>query len=156
MPHDGPLARSSSEPMIGPPGPLLKLVRDQRLAFLVIGGVNTVLSYGFFVGFEILLGDRTGYIVALVLTHLASVPCAFLLYRWFVFRVRGNFLRDLGRFELVYLSAFLMNLAVLPILVEWANLPVIAAQTIVVLISVGVTFFGHKHFSFRRQGMAIK
>jgi len=35
-----------------PPGPLLRLIRDQRIAFLLVGGVNTVVGFALFVGLE--------------------------------------------------------------------------------------------------------
>jgi hypothetical protein len=36
-------------PESGPPGPLMRLVHDQRVAFLVVGGINTIVGFGIFV-----------------------------------------------------------------------------------------------------------
>ena len=36
-------------PEAAPPGPLIRLVRDQRVAFLVVGGINTVVGFAIFV-----------------------------------------------------------------------------------------------------------
>jgi putative flippase GtrA len=137
-------------PLAGPPGPLLKLFENQRLAFVMVGVVNTLIGYFFFIGFELTVGPHTGYVVVLLLAHVASVLCAFALYRRLVFRVRGHVLRDLARFEVVYLTALATNLVLLPVLVEWGGLRVIAAQSFIVLIGAVISFVGHKHFSFRR------
>lgn len=135
--------------MAGPPGLLLRVVRDQRLAFLVVGAVNTVVGFSCFAGFLVLLGQRR-YLVALLCAHVVSVLIAFVLYRFAVFRVRGHVLADLWRFETVYLSALAVNVVLLPGLVEIAQLPVLLAQAIIVLITSLMSWVGHKNYSFRR------
>ena len=153
---DGVLPEASPEApagMSGPPGPLLRLIRDQRVAFLIVGGVNTAVGFGWFVVFELtvgrLLGDF-GYLATLACAHVASVLCAFVLYRRFVFRVRGHVLRDLLRFEMVYLVSLGINFIALPLLVEFAHLVPIAAQALIVVVTTLVSWFGHRGFSFRR------
>jgi putative flippase GtrA len=100
-------------------GPLLRLIQDQRVAFLIVGGINTAIGTGWFVLFLWLFPHgAAGYLGALVCAHIAFVLCAFVLYRRFVFRVTGHVLGDLARFELVNLSTLGFNLAALPLLVE--------------------------------------
>jgi putative flippase GtrA len=137
--------------MIGVPGPLFRLVRDQRVAFLIVGGINTAIGTGWFVLFFRLFGNVIGYLGALVGAHIAAVLCAFVLYRRFVFRVTGHVLRDLARFELVNLSTLGFNLAALPVLVEALGWPVILSQLIVTGVTVVYSWFAHRGFSFRRS-----
>jgi putative flippase GtrA len=145
--------------MTGEPGPLLRIVHDQRVAFLIVGGINTVVIVGgintvvgfaWFIGFQLLLQDWLGYMVVLLCAHVASVLCAFVLYRRFVFRVRGHVIRDLGRFEVVNLAALGINAALLPLLVEVFGLQVLVSQSLIVSVTMLVSFFGHRGFSFRR------
>ena len=80
-----------------------------------------------FVVGEATVGKLWGYLASLAFAHVLSVICAFFLYRNFVFRVKGHLLRDLGRFELVYLVSISVNFVLLPILVQFAHLqPVVA------------------------------
>lgn len=137
--------------MAGPPGPLLRLVRDQRIAFLLVGVTNTVIGTVWFVVFQQLLQARLGYIVVLLCAHVAAVLCAFVLYRRFVFRVTGHVWRDLARFEVVNLSALAFNLVTLPLLVELAGLPVLLSQLLITGVTMLISFFGHRGFSFRRS-----
>jgi putative flippase GtrA len=137
--------------MTGDAGPLLRLIRDQRVAFLLVGGANTAIGFAWFVLFEHLVGDTLGYMVALLFAHVAAVLCAFVLYRTFVFRVRGHVLRDLARFEVVQLTALGINVVFLPLLKEVAGLPVLLAQLIVTAGTVLMSFFAHRGFSFRRS-----
>ena len=132
------------------PARLAALRHSQGMAFMALGVVNTFIGFVAFVGFELTVGQRTGYLVVLLLAHFTSVACAFVLYRRFVFRVTGHVWRDLARFESVYLTALAMNVAMLPFLVEVMAFPVIAAQTAIVSLGAVMSFFGHKHFSFRR------
>jgi putative flippase GtrA len=136
--------------MSEPPGLLLRVVRDQRVAFLLVGGVNTVVGLLCFIGFLVLLGQRR-YLAVLVCAHVVSVIIAFVLYRVVVFRVRGHVLSDLWRFETVYLSALAVNFVLLPALVELAHLRVLVAQAMIVFVTSVMSWMGHKHFSFRRR-----
>ena len=135
-----------------PAGPLLRLMHGEKTAFVLVGAANTLIGYLFFAGFELMVGQTFGYIAVLLLAHMCSVLCAFVLYRRVVFRVHGNLLRDLWRFEMVYLGALAVNLLLLPVLVEWRGLPVLIAQGLIVFVGALISFFGHKHFSFRRSG----
>ena len=134
----------------GPPGWLLRVIHDQRAAFLVVGAANTGIGLFWFVTFQYLVGRHVGYMVTLLCAHVVSVLCAFCLYRLVVFRVRGHVLRDLLRFESVYLSALAVNAVLLPLLVEIAHLPVLVSQFLIVGVTSLMSWFGHKHFSFRR------
>lgn len=145
-------------PESAPPGPLIRLVRDQRVAFLVVGAINTVVGFGIFVACSESLGhlvDRrfgavTGSLATLGVSHVLGVLFAFVMHRRFVFRVRGHVVRDLVRFESVYLTALGINAVALPALVE-LGLHRIPAQAIILAASTVLSYFGHRHFSFRRS-----
>ncbi len=145
-----PTAPAPPAGMVGSLGPLFRIVKDQRIAFLLVGATNTVIGTGWFVFFEMLVGHRFGYISSLLMAHVAAVLCAFWLYRWFVFRVHGHVWRDLARFEVVNLTSLGINLVCLPFVVEVVGLSPIPAQLLITLITMMVSFFGHKRFSFRR------
>lgn len=129
-------------------GRRLRPTADQ-LRYLLVGGWNTGFAYVVFTGLVLAFPDLH-YMVVLLLTHAIGTVNAFLTYRYLVFRVRGNFLVDLGRFVLVYIGAFAFNLVALPLLVEGAGLHVIFVQGLIVAVTVVSSYLGHKHFSFRR------
>ena len=145
-------------PESAPPGLLIRLFQDQRVAFLVVGGINTVVGFAIFVAcsesvghvVDYRFGTVAGSLVTLSITHVLSVLFAFVLHRGFVFRVRGHVLRDLMRFWSVYLTAGAINFVALPALVE-LGLHRIPAQAIIVATTTLLSYFGHRHFSFRRS-----
>jgi putative flippase GtrA len=54
------------------------------------------------------------------------------------------------RFESVYLTALGINAVALPVLVE-LGLHRILAGTVIMACTTLLSFFGHRHFSFRRS-----
>ena len=143
--------RESVGGMSGPDGPLLRLIKDRRVAFLIVGVMNTVVGFAWFALFELTVGRIWGYMATLLFAHVASVLCAFVLYRRFVFRVEGHLWVDLARFESVYLVALGINALMLPLLVELAGLAPIVAQAVIVFVTTIVSYVGHSRFSFRRK-----
>lgn len=141
----------------GAPGLLLRLIRDQRVAFFIVGVTNTIVGFALFVGFDLTLGRWVdtragtvwGSLATLLASHILGVLWAFILYRRFVFRVRGHVWRDLARFETVYLTALGINTVTLPLLVQLGTNRIVA-QAIITLVLTVLSYFGHRHFSFRR------
>lgn len=136
----------------GPPGPLQRIVRDQRLLFLLVGGINTVASTALFAGLVLLLGDQIPSTAILAFVWVVSLLLVFVVYRRLVFRVRGNVLANLGRFATVNLSSLAINAALLGLFADvlgWPAIPVQVASTILV---VAFNYVGHRHFSFRKKG----
>lgn len=129
-----------------------RLYHDQRVRFLVVGGVNTVVGYGLFVIFDNLVFEHIpfGYLLSLIVSYAVAIGLAFFLYRRFVFKVHGRVFGDLIRFIGVYAVAIGINVVALPLLVELVRLPPFLAQAIILVVTTLVSFFGHKKVSFYR------
>jgi putative flippase GtrA len=145
------------------PGPLIRLFRDQRVAFLIVGVINTVIGFGIFVVCSVTVGHTVdqrsgklaGTLVTVAISHVLSVLFAFVMHRRFVFRVQGHVLRDLLRFWSVYLTGLGINAVALPLLVE-LGMQRIPAQAIIVAATTLLSYFGHRHFSFRRSATEVQ
>jgi putative flippase GtrA len=130
--------------------PLIKS-RQQGIRYLIVGAWNTVFGFCTFAALQLLFGDEVHYLILLTIAMVFAILNAYIGYRRFVFKVEGNWLRDLGRFSIVYIGSLASNFAILPLLVEVAGLPVLLAQAVVVSGSVVASFFAHRSFSFRRS-----
>jgi putative flippase GtrA len=132
----------------------------QFVRYIVVGGFNTVFGYGLF---ALLTWSFKGlgsynYMYAAVLANVIAISVAFLGYKWFVFRTRGNYLVEWIRCFGVYGSSMLIGLAGLPILVPILRhvlrrpeqAPYIAGA-LLMIVTVLFSFFGHKNFSFRQK-----
>ncbi|MEO8263344.1 MAG: GtrA family protein [Pseudolysinimonas sp.] len=131
------------------------MLDDQRVRFVLVGGVNTVVGYGLFSLTQFLIGGVISYFGSLLIAHLIASVLAFVLYRRWVFRVEGTVVVDFLRFQVVYLIPLAANLLALPLLVAVAGWNVYLAQAVIVVMSTIVSFVGHKFFSFRRPGVPV-
>ena len=132
---------------------ITRLFDDQRIRFLFVGGINTVIGYGVFVLAELTIGPIVGYVGSLFLSYVIAVPIAFLLHRRFTFRAHesGSRVVDFLRFSSVYVVSLVINTVGLPLLVEFEHLPPIGAQAVMVVVTTLLSYAGHKYFSFRRR-----
>jgi putative flippase GtrA len=130
----------------------------QFMRYVLVGGFNTVFGYSVFALFNWLfrgLGTYS-YLYAAVLANVIVISVAFLGYKWFVFRTRGNYLVEYIRCFGVYGSSALIGLAGLSILVpilrrvlhQPERAPYIAGALLTV-VTVVFSFVGHKNISFR-------
>ena len=87
--------------------------------YLFVGLVNTVFGYGSYAGLTALFTPHIpfAYIVASLISSFTNITFAFLNYKWFIFKTKGNYLRDSSRCLVVYGSAMMAGTAVLPITV---------------------------------------
>ncbi|WP_235833208.1 GtrA family protein [Glaciibacter flavus] len=128
------------------------MLADQRVRFLIVGAVNTVVAYVLFAVFTrwVFGTSPGGYLLSLALSYAIAIVLAFVLYRRFVFRVSGNVVIDFVRFVGVYALTITINFVALPLLVEALRVPVLIAQALIVIVATLISFFGHRSFSFRR------
>ncbi|WP_255768202.1 GtrA family protein [Pseudarthrobacter sulfonivorans] len=134
----------------GPPGPLLRIIKDERVAFILVGGANTAFSTALFIVIAWLYPGLPSPAV-LSIAFVVSLVSVFFVYRKLVFRVEGHFWLDLGRFTLVNLTMFFTNMALLFVAHEVLGYPQIPSQIAITCVTVIINYFGHKYFSFRRS-----
>ena len=133
-----------------PPGEVLR--------YLLTGAGNTLFGYGTFALFTALFAPmgRQSYILAVIPSTLINITVSYLGYKWFVFKTKGNYLREWFKCVMVYSSSMAISMALLPVLVfvirhrfgYESQAPYIAGALLSV-ITVLFSFFGHKHITFR-------
>lgn len=126
--------------------------------YLLVGTWNTLFGFGTFALLTAVLNRIVphSYIWASLLASLLNITVSYLGYKWFVFRTKGNYLREWMRCVAVYSGGIIFGLIALPLLVVlirhntrfFAEAPYIAGALLTVVVVV-YSFFGHKNFSFR-------
>jgi putative flippase GtrA len=126
--------------------------------YLLVGTWNTAFSYAMFALFTRMLEKVVpqSYMAASVLSSFFSITVSFLGYKWFVFKTKGNYLREWLRCLGVYGSNIAFGLLALPMLVyvlrrtpHTQRMAPYIAGAMLTGVTVLVSFFGHKHFSFK-------
>ena len=135
----------------------------QVVRYLVVGAWNTLFGYGLyallnFVLVRLLGGEYLAAMAADALANVIAISVAFLGYKLWVFRTKGNFLREYLRCYLVYGATFCAGLVLLPLLIAALN-PFFTPRTAVPYLAgailtagkVVVSFFGHKQYTFAQN-----
>jgi len=127
--------------------------------YLVVGIWNTAFGYGTFALLTLLL-DRyipASYMAASLLSSVLNITVSFLGYKWFVFKTKGNYLKEWGRCLMIYSGGIVLGLALLPptvfLLSYLTDSPRAApyiAGALLLGMQVILSFLGHKNFSFKR------
>ncbi|MBR4676191.1 MAG: GtrA family protein [Victivallales bacterium] len=134
--------------------PLLgRLSKTQRevLAYLAVGGWNTLFGMLLYsIGYW-LWGKQVHYLLLAILVNIIAITNAFLCYKFLVFKTKGNWLREYLRCYIVYGGGCLISMALLWLLKEFLNMNPVVANALATLIVVICSYFGHKYFSFRKH-----
>lgn len=126
----------------------LLIRHEQKLRYLIIGGWNTVFGYAVFAALNWGLAS-VHYLVILTVSYIISITNAYVGYKLFVFRTKGNILKEYLRFYVVYGASFGFNVVALPVLVEGFTMNVYAAQALIIVITIAGSYLLHKHYSFK-------
>lgn len=152
--------------LAGPPAGRLRrltshIPRRQVVRYIVVGAWNTLFGYLVYATLTALFTRLTSfypYVFAAVLSNIVNITGSFLGYKWFVFKTKGNYLREWLRAMAVYTTSITITTISLPLLVgllrHTTHFPRAApyiAGGIICTASVTMSFFGHKHFSFRSK-----
>ncbi len=135
----------------------------QVVRYLLVGGWNTFFGYVcfFFCArlFLHLMPSKPSLAasVASATSMVISITVSFVGYKLFVFKTKGRFLQEYARSFIVYLPTLILSaVAIAPLTAllrrtvpsHAAQAPYVAGA-ILSFITVIISFFGHKHISFR-------
>jgi putative flippase GtrA len=130
----------------------------QFVRYLIVGLWNVGFGYAAYAFFTAIVSPHIpyGYLAASLLASLVSITVAFLWYKWFVFKTRGNYWREWVRALTVYSTVVALGLILLPpavLLVSRVtgnpkNAPYIAGALLTGVNAI-ISFLGHKKLSFR-------
>ena len=129
---------------------ILQVWKHQGRRYLVAGGANTALSYGVFAVCYHLLAPYVHYMVVLVCCTVINITVAYLNYKFVVFRTRGNYVLEYLRFYGVYAVPIGLGFLLFPLGVEVLHVNAYVTQALITVITVVLSYYGHKHVSFRR------
>lgn len=116
--------------------------------YLLVGGWNTAFGYLVFLALYYLFVSRIHYLIIFVISNIISITNAYIGYKIFVFKTKGNYLKEYARFYLVYGGAMALNFILLPVCVELLKISPPAAQGGLIFITIIYSYLGHKNYSF--------
>jgi putative flippase GtrA len=129
---------------------LLKHWQDtEKLRFLVVGAVNTLVGYVIFAVAYLVVGTWLHYLLVALASHFLAVCIAYYLQRTWVFRSTGPIWPEFVRYNLSLIAVLSIGMTSLFLLVSGFGLPPLVAQATVTLLTVIGSYLAHRDFSFR-------
>lgn len=120
-------------------------------AYLAAGGWNTLFGIGLYSFVYWLWADKIHYMLLAFFVNIAAISNAFLCYKIFVFRTRGNWLKEYLRCYLVYGGGSLAGMGLLWLFATLFKMNPAIANIFAAVLVVIASYFGHKYFSFRQN-----
>ncbi len=123
---------------------------DSRLIrFLIAGGWNTVFSYISTAALYYVLSGMIHYMMIVALATVINITNAYICHKIFVFKTKGNYVREYLRYYIVYSVPIGIAFVAFPFCIEVLKMNFYLVQALLTFITVTVSYFGHKHVSFR-------
>ena len=120
----------------------------QLVRFASVGGSGVVVNLAVYTA--LVAGASVDYRVAATLAFLVAVANNFTWNRLWTFRARdGHAGFQAARFLVVSVGAFLLNLAVLELLVAVVGVAEVPAQVVAIATATPANFLGNKLWSFK-------
>jgi putative flippase GtrA len=110
--------------------------------FLISGGLNTAITYFFYVALLQFLPYRISYTVA----YVSGIVLAYVLNRFFVFEGHRG-LRSVAALPLIYLVQYLFGILLIWLCVEKIGISPLVAPLVVIMFSLPFTYL-LSHFAF--------
>ena len=126
--------------------------RAIKFRFLIVGGLNTFVGLTLF-PFLVWMtsGLNIHYLIIFIISYVLATTFSFLTNKFFVFKTSGGYLNEYVRFISFQLMHFILNIIVLPILVEIFRFKPIIIQPLFTLFVVITSYFWYSKIAFARQ-----
>lgn len=127
----------------------------REFRYLLTGGWNTIFGYVSSIIIYDTLHTRLHIALIALLGNIISISVAFVSYKLFVFRTKGNWLSEYARSYVVYGGAAILGIGLLWVFVDGIGMPFWLAQALVIVITVVFSFVSHSRFTFASAGGSI-
>jgi putative flippase GtrA len=118
------------------------------VSFLIAGVVNTIFGYAAALFIYRFFYESIGLITVSILSNIISISFAFLSYKIFIFKTKGNWIKEYLRCYLVYGVSAGMSVVMIWILVKLCEFPFWFAQGLSIGIIVAFSYLAHNKFTF--------
>lgn len=127
-----------------------KLLKNEKIRYLLAGAFNTVIGYFLGVGAYLWLEKWMHIIYISMLANILAITISFLTYKIFVFCTPGNWVKEYLKMYLVYGFTAIIGTLLLWLFVDSCGLNIWLSQGLVLLSVFTFSFFLNRNFTFKR------
>lgn len=128
---------------------LSKAIKTQEFRYLMAGVWNTGFGYVTGLWLYFLFKNIIPLWVILSISNIISITVAFITYKLFVFKKRGNWILEYCKSYLVYGFGAIITSAITIFLVNNIGIEFWLSQGFAIGFVVCITYIGHKKFTFK-------
>lgn len=119
----------------------------ESLKFFIVGGWNTLFGLGLYSTLVLILG-QSHYLLLGLLCNVISITQAYLLYKFFVFKTKGNMIAEYLKCYTVYGTSMFLGFILMYVFVDILKIPALYSNFIVTGLLTIVSYLGHRNFTF--------
>jgi putative flippase GtrA len=122
------------------------------LRYLIAGGWNTAFGYASLALLYYFFSDKIQYLFLIVFATIINITNAYVCHKYFVFKTKGNYIKEYLRYYVVYSVPIGMGFVAFPLCIEVLKMNFYLTQAMLTAITVFISYFGHKYVSFKQNG----
>ena len=123
--------------------------RHQNIRYLLAAGWNTAFGYFTGVGLFYALSKYLHVAIIGLIGYVVSITMSFMVYKLFVFRTKGRWFSEYLKSNIVYGFGSVIGIVLLWLLVDYGRVSIWIAQFLIIMVTAGISFFGHRGFTFK-------
>jgi len=121
---------------------------NQKTRYLIAGIWNSIFGYSIGLILYESFSLRFHIIMISVIANILAISVAFLTYKMFVFKTQGNWVSEYMKCYLVYGGTAVLGTILIWVFVDFFKWPFWISQGIVMTITMVVSYFIHRIFTF--------
>lgn len=123
---------------------------DDKIRFVIIGGLNAGISYVIFAILLFILGE--GHLqICIAGQWILSSPISYLNQKFFVFCTKGNYIKEYLKCWSTWIVSYILNVIICEILVKFIIKNEYISQLLSIFIVSIVTYVLFKYFAFKKK-----
>lgn len=130
---------------------MMSLFKSDKVRYLLAGAWNTLFGYSLGVGLYLLLAKQLHTSAIALIANILAITMSFLTYKLFVFKTYGNWRSEYLKACVVYSNIAILSILLVWIFVDLFNVNIWISQALTIISTVGISYFGHKKFTFGRR-----
>lgn len=124
----------------------------RKVRFLLAGALNTLVGlFAYPVLFFALKSFEVGYLKILVISQVVCIAFSYLTNKFFVFKTKGNFSREILKFVSFHGIYFVINVVVLWLLVDQIKLSPVWSQLGFAGLVIVTSYIWHSKITFKHK-----
>jgi len=128
---------------------ILKFFQNQKVRYLIAGGWNTLFGYVISLILYGLLRTKYHIVLISILANIIAITSAFILYKFYVFKTKGNYLKEYLRIYLTYGLSAILGILAIWILVDKLRIEFWIAQSSIMFFMIIFTYLFNSRYTFK-------